>query len=34
MLKRDCEDKSITYLCLPGIRLIFRNGKYDGWYRP
>ena len=23
-----------VYLCLPGRRLIFRNGKYDGWYRP
>lgn len=23
-----------VYICLPGRRLIFRNGKYEGWYRP
>lgn len=23
-----------VYLCLPGRRLIFRDGKYEGWYRP
>lgn len=23
-----------TYICLPGRRLIFREGKYIGWYRP
>ena len=24
------------YIAIPfvGIRLIFRNGKYDGWYHP
>ena len=34
MLKRDREDKNTMYLCLPGIRLIFRNSKSAGWYRP
>lgn len=34
MLKQSCEDKNTKYLCLPGLRLIFRNGKYAGWYRP
>ena len=23
-----------VYLCLPGRRLIFHDGKYVGWYRP
>lgn len=22
------------YIKLPFIRLIFRDGKYEGWYRP
>lgn len=34
MLKQSCEDKKTKYLCLPGIRFVFRNGKYIGWYRP
>lgn len=28
------EDSAVEYVCLPGRRLIFRNGIYDGWYRP
>jgi len=28
-----CEDPNTTYLCLPDIRLIFREGEYVGWYR-
>ena len=27
-------DSNTEYLCLFGIRLIYRNGKYDGWYNP
>lgn len=34
MIKRSCEDANTLYLCLPGCRLIFREGKYVGWYRP
>lgn len=34
MIKRSCEDRNTIYLCLFGIRLIFRNGKYDGYYKP
>ena len=34
MIKRSCEDSNTIYLCLFGIRFIFRNGKYAGWYRP
>ena len=34
MFKRSCEDPSTLYVCLFGRRYIFRNGKYDGWYRP
>lgn len=34
MLKRSCVDKRTWYLCLFGKRYVFRNGKYDGWYRP
>ena len=29
-----CEDPSTTYICLPDIRLIFRDGRYVGWYNP
>ena len=29
-----CEDPNTAYVNLGPIRLIFRNGKYDGWYRP
>lgn len=31
---RSCEDPNTTYVCLFGIRLIFREGKYSGWYNP
>lgn len=34
MIKRSCEDHNTTYICLPFIRLVFREGKYVGWYRP
>lgn len=33
-IRRSCEDRSTVYVCLPGWRLIFREGKYAGWYRP
>ena len=29
-----CEDAATEYICLPGVRLIYRSGKYEGWYRP
>ncbi len=29
-----CEDPSTEYLAFPDIRLIFREGKYVGWYIP
>lgn len=29
-----CEDPNTTYVDLVGIRLIFREGKYEGFYRP
>lgn len=33
MIKRTENDT--TYICLtPWFRLIFRNGKYCGWYNP
>ena len=28
------EDPSTVYLSFPDIRLIFRSGKYVGWYFP
>lgn len=34
MIKRSCEDKNTIYVCLLGIRLIFRDRRYVGWYRP
>lgn len=34
MFKRSAEDPNTMYVCLFGIRLIFTNGKYAGWYRP
>lgn len=34
MFKRSCEDPGTLYVCLFGKRYIFRNGKYEGWYRP
>ncbi len=32
-VKVSCEDANTEYICLPGVRLIYRGGKYDGWYR-
>lgn len=29
-----CEDPGTTYLCYRGVRFIFRDGVYSGWYRP
>lgn len=23
----------VEYICLPGVRLIYRGGKFEGWYR-
>ncbi len=34
MLKKSCENPSVTYLSLPGRRLIFDEGRYVGWYKP
>lgn len=34
MFKRSCENPKTIYLCLPGRRLIFFEGKYVGWYKP
>ncbi len=31
-LVASCEDPGTVYLELPDIRLIFRDGKYIGWY--
>ncbi len=33
-LKTSGTDPNTKYLCIFGIRLIYRNGKYDGWYDP
>lgn len=32
-VKVSCEDPAVEYICLPGRRLIYRNGVYQGWYR-
>lgn len=30
-----CEDETVQYADFPdGLRLIFRNGEYAGWYIP
>ena len=34
MIKRSCENPGTIYLCMFGYRFIFRDGKYDGFYRP
>lgn len=34
MFKRSCEDPSTLYVPLFGRRLIFREGRYVGWYNP
>lgn len=26
--------ENTTYLCLPGIRFIWKDGAYIGWYHP
>lgn len=33
-IKQSVEDPNTKYLSLFGIRLIFRSGRYVGWYRP
>lgn len=33
-LMQDCEYPDTVYLCVGNIRLIFRDGKYIGWYKP
>lgn len=33
-IKKSPEDENVFYVCLPGKRLIFRNGAYSGWYCP
>lgn len=34
MFKRSCEDPNTVYICFFGKRLIFREGKYVGFYSP
>lgn len=34
MLKRSATNPTVMYLCLPGRRLIFHEGRYIGWYNP
>ena len=34
LIKKSPEDPKTVYLCLFGRRFIFREGKYDGWYKP
>ena len=34
MIKRSAEDPNTVYVCLFGRRLIFRNRKFAGWYKP
>lgn len=29
-----CEDPSTVYIDFPDVRLVFRDGKYVGWYLP
>lgn len=32
-ITKSCEDSSKTYVTFPdGLRLIFENGEYVGWY--
>ena len=33
LIKKSLEDSETVYLCLFGIRFIFREGKYAGWYK-
>lgn len=33
-LIHSAEDPYTVYIPFLGRRLIFRNGKYDGWYHP
>ena len=33
-IKRSCEDSNTVYVCLFGRRFIFRECRYDGWYKP
>lgn len=33
ILTTSCEDENTMYFTFPdGLRLIIRNGEYDGWY--
>lgn len=34
MIKRSCENPNTVYVWFFGKRLIFRDGKYVGWYNP
>lgn len=34
IIQQSVEDANTKYVGLFGIRLIFRSGKYVGWYRP
>lgn len=29
-----CEDTNTMYVDFPDIRLVFRDGRYAGWYVP
>jgi hypothetical protein len=31
---QSCENENVFYLCVGTKRYIFRDGHYDGWYRP
>lgn len=33
MIKRNPDDPKTIYLCLPFVRLVFREGRYVGWYK-
>lgn len=33
-LRQDAENPDTMWLCVAGIRIIFRDGKYVGWYKP
>lgn len=34
MFKTSATDPNTKYLCIFGIRFIFTNGRYMGWYKP
>lgn len=34
LIQRSCADDRTLYVCLPGVRLLFYEGRYVGWYKP